>query len=672
VFKGRRITAVTPARGLSPLALAAVACACVALAGPTAVASASTATFGKTTVGATAQSDPANLKGVSKYALPAAGSLSKLSLYLQPTGTSGQQSLQGVIYAEAAGAPGALLASTNRLTFVSTNTAGWYELALPAALKLAAGNYWIGFISGATTGVAAFRYDTVASALDYNSNAYTSGPSNPFGTPTVLSESISLYATYTPAPSSSSRPSDITLPSIPASPQTNQKLSAGPGTWSEEPTSYAYHWQRCSSPSSCSAITGATESSYTPSSLDVGFTLRVEVIATNNNGPSEAAFSPQSAAVTAATSHTYYVSDQGEEQTADGTLEKPWRTIKRVNEGANGVNGEFPAGSTILFEAGYKPEEKEANTYLEGNSGGNESEPITYSTYGGSSDADVVDIYVMSHSFLRFDHMSMIGPSIEKVPCDQEPKELCEYAAGGEHANNITIENSEIKHWTIGISVRYGNNWHIIGDTIEETGNSGILTQTDAEIEPPSQKELAEGKEGKEEPGHPPGEGWVIDDSTVNRTGLISNICGTAARFCHEHGIYCRCRNSEISDNTITNFSDAGITQRYGNDTIKGNKISKGGETGETGSQGISFFPYDSKETTSRWVENEISNVPVGMYVADFDEGSGDKYVKEHFIIDDNKFKEDGTPAKSEAELIEYVAGGRTEFLTEHKGNTFE
>ena len=118
--------------------------------------------------------------------------MSKLSLYLQPTGTSGQQSFEGVIYAESGGAPGALLGSTSPLTFTSTSPAGWYDLSFPTALKLAAGNYWIGFISGGTAAVAAFRYDSVASALDYNANTFTSGPSNPFGTPTPSAADIAL------------------------------------------------------------------------------------------------------------------------------------------------------------------------------------------------------------------------------------------------------------------------------------------------------------------------------------------------------------------------------------------------------------------------------------------------------------------------------------------------
>jgi hypothetical protein len=105
-----------------------------ALSPATATVTAGPQTFGDTTVGASAEADPANLKAASKYALPSAGTLSKLSLYLQPTGTAGTQSFEGVIYAESAGAPGALLASTTALAFKSTSAAGWYELNFSACL----------------------------------------------------------------------------------------------------------------------------------------------------------------------------------------------------------------------------------------------------------------------------------------------------------------------------------------------------------------------------------------------------------------------------------------------------------------------------------------------------------------------------------------------------------
>jgi hypothetical protein len=606
---------------------------------------ASAATFGKATVGATAASDPANLKGVSKYRLPSTGTVSKLSLYLQPTGTSGSETIEGLVYGESGRAPGPLLGTTSALTFKSSSSAGWYDLNFLTPLKLAPGNYWLGFISGGTSNVTAFRYDTASNALDYNANSYAAGASDPFGAATIIAEQISLYGTYS-ASVPAGPPANRTRPSIAGTAQNGRILTAHPGTWSEEPTSYSYEWQRCSTEVSCTPIPGANDQTYGLNTSDVGSTLRVAVTASNSAGSSEPALSSHTAVVSAA-ANTYYVSNNGNEATADGSLAKPWRTIDRVNAGAAGTPGAFPAGSVILFEAGYKRATE--GEYLTGNSGGTRRAPITYATYGGTAKADAGNIWIEKHSFLIFRNFSLKGNA----------KTFSENAPGGVHANNITIEDSEIKDWRVGIEVAYGNNWHIIGNTIEETADSGILTQTDAEP--------VVGREG-----HHPGEGWAINYNLINRTGLIKNVCGTPTNFCAEHGIYFRCRNSEAVGNTITNFSASGISQRFGNDTIQGNKISKGGEGGATGSEGISFFPYDRKESTSRWVDNEISEVPIGIFADYYDTGSGNNYLKEHFIIDNNRFVGVEDPAHSESELLALIAEGRAEFVPEHSGNIFE
>ena len=53
-------------------------------------------TFGKTSVGGSSDSFAPNRKRVSAYALPVAGSVTKLSIYLAPGGASGKQVLEGV------------------------------------------------------------------------------------------------------------------------------------------------------------------------------------------------------------------------------------------------------------------------------------------------------------------------------------------------------------------------------------------------------------------------------------------------------------------------------------------------------------------------------------------------------------------------------------------------
>lgn len=78
-----------------------------------------------------------------------------------------------------------------------------------------------------------------------------------------------------------------------------EELTADPGTWSGNPTSFGYQWRRCDtgSPLSCADIAGATDSAYTAVADDVGHKLEVRVTATNAGGDSDPADSAPTDAV---------------------------------------------------------------------------------------------------------------------------------------------------------------------------------------------------------------------------------------------------------------------------------------------------------------------------------------------------------------------------------------
>ena len=101
--------------------------------------------------------------------------------------------------------------------------------------------------------------------------------------------------TVTAAPLSP--PVNTVAPAISGTAQQGQMLTASNGSWTNSPSSYGYQWQDCSS--SCSNIGGATGSSYTLQSSDVGDTIDVVVTATNGGG-SASATSAQTQTVTAA------------------------------------------------------------------------------------------------------------------------------------------------------------------------------------------------------------------------------------------------------------------------------------------------------------------------------------------------------------------------------------
>jgi hypothetical protein len=358
------------------------------------------ATFGKTSVGGFADRFVSGRKQVNEYYLPVAGTVSKLSVYLvaamtshqgrrgrhrgvgpiKRRGRSGDQVLEGVIYADANGTPGALLGRSNELTFTSTSPTRWYDLALGTPLRLTAGHYWVGVLAGAKGALAGYRYDRVARAAKYNA---VKGAIDPFGPAATGSRQISLYAMYTndamssslpaypsppavsgpavPAPQAPQPPGESgppvekgppvkegpkeegppvkghvpvnsSVPAISGTAQVGQTLSASPGTWSESPTSYGYQWQRCDAAGvNCGSIPLATTSSYTVVAADVNSTLRVQVIATNAGGSSAPATSAATVAVTASSGvkHLEYVFEDGLVSVYD--MDQNYKLVKEIS-----------------------------------------------------------------------------------------------------------------------------------------------------------------------------------------------------------------------------------------------------------------------------------------------------------------------------------------------------
>jgi hypothetical protein len=82
-------------------------------------------------------------------------------------------------------------------------------------------------------------------------------------------------------------PTNTSRPTITGKAKVGVTLTAAPGTWTDSPARFDFQWQRCSS-SGCSAIVGATASTYTLSRTDKGRTVRVAVTATNAAGSTTA------------------------------------------------------------------------------------------------------------------------------------------------------------------------------------------------------------------------------------------------------------------------------------------------------------------------------------------------------------------------------------------------
>jgi hypothetical protein len=96
-------------------------------------------------------------------------------------------------------------------------------------------------------------------------------------------------------------PANTSPPTISGTPQEGQTLTGDKGTWSGVPTSYSYFWTRCDNTGgSCSNISGATATTYTLSSADLGNTVRFKVDATNADGSTFASSVPSAVIASAA------------------------------------------------------------------------------------------------------------------------------------------------------------------------------------------------------------------------------------------------------------------------------------------------------------------------------------------------------------------------------------
>jgi Right handed beta helix region len=275
---------------------------------------------------------------------------------------------------------------------------------------------------------------------------------------------------------------------------------------------------------------------------------------------------------------TYYVSPRGSDSNRGTSQSAAWRTVARVN------SARVRPGDTVLFHGGATFSDDD----LTGNRGGASGRSITYGSYGPGN-AILGEIWIASHNFLTFDHL--------------RTKRI------GGRGNDITVENSNIGNTPdAGINAVSGDRWHIFDNYIHDTGDSGILTQSG---------EKAEDK---------PGDAWVIKHNVIERTGTNPSITWG------KHGIYLKVRNAEVINNTIANFADDGISQRYGNATIANNRISGG-------SIGIAYFPYDRQPHTSRWIGNTITGTETGLYAPAANLGSpaGGAMTLESFIIRSNK-----------------------------------
>jgi hypothetical protein len=105
-----------------------------------------------------------------------------------------------------------------------------------------------------------------------------------------------------PPPTSSSAPPNVTAyPTTSGLAKEGATLTAANGSWTGAPTGFTYQWKRCAPEfEPCTAIPGATRSTYVLTADDVGQRLQVLVTASNAKGSNSAASFPTDIVATSA------------------------------------------------------------------------------------------------------------------------------------------------------------------------------------------------------------------------------------------------------------------------------------------------------------------------------------------------------------------------------------
>ena len=110
--------------------------------------------------------------------------------------------------------------------------------------------------------------------------------SNADGSATAESDPTTAVAPAT----STAAPKNTAAPTISGTARVGQTLTASEGSWSGNPTVFAFQWQHCDADTSasCTNFAGATTKTYVLHTADLGYRMRVQVTARNAKGAATA------------------------------------------------------------------------------------------------------------------------------------------------------------------------------------------------------------------------------------------------------------------------------------------------------------------------------------------------------------------------------------------------
>jgi hypothetical protein len=282
----------------------------------------------------------------------------------------------------------------------------------------------------------------------------------------------------------------------------------------------------------------------------------------------------------AAAATAFYVSPRGNDSSSGQSPSRAWRTLYRVNK------AHLTPGDVVLFEAGASFGDEALMPGWGTAVSGTKGAPVVFGSYGSGRATLTRGIWLEGEKHLVFRDFNLGAPQgIEGTGSDDVIANcsMSNFMSGSEVAINVR-----------------GSHWVIRGNTIDRTGDSGMLLR---------------------------GDHFLVIGNTITNTGLDPRVTWGA------HGIYLKASDSSVIANTIAHFHNNGVSVRYPHSLIEDNTIS-GGQFG------IAWFQYESRRGTSRWIGNSILHTKIAaIYVSPRDIGGA---TNENFVISANKIYRPG------------------------------
>lgn len=150
-------------------------------------------TFGNDNESASHANIPPDWKVTSKFTLSATITIEEVKAYCRAVGAPCKA--KALIYADDAGAPAELLATSQEVTGIDT-ALEWRTFTFASPVNLSPGTYWLGLHIGDNS-LYFYRDAGDENQGAVSADAYADGPTDPFGTPAgYYAYAFNIYATY--------------------------------------------------------------------------------------------------------------------------------------------------------------------------------------------------------------------------------------------------------------------------------------------------------------------------------------------------------------------------------------------------------------------------------------------------------------------------------------------